>query len=91
MLPSFKSILAPRPCLLAIFALYVVPAAAFAEDTSRPVPDATEYEFEDDLVQGATPGPDGEILQIHRRGRGPSLIRVRTHFIDRLLASVETL
>lgn len=53
--------------------------------------EATTYDFEDDLVQGDLVRPDGELLNVRRRGRRASLIRVREHFIPEMLKSVENL
>ena len=53
--------------------------------------ESTPYDFEDDLVTGALVRPDGEMLQVRRRGRRASLIRVREHFIPEMLKSVENL
>ncbi len=53
--------------------------------------DATTYDFEDDLVTGDLVRPDGELLNVRRRGRRASLIRVREHFIPEMLKSVENL
>jgi len=53
--------------------------------------DSTTYDFEDDLVTGDLVRPDGEMLQVRRRGRRASLIRVREHFIPEMLKSVENL
>ncbi|MCA9605841.1 MAG: hypothetical protein KC619_09625 [Myxococcales bacterium] len=51
----------------------------------------TTYDFEDDLVTGDLVRPDGEMLNVRRRGRRASLIRVREHFIPEMLKSVENL
>lgn len=51
----------------------------------------TTYDFEDDLVQGDLMRPDGEMLNVRRRGQRDSLIRVREHFIPEMLKSVENL
>ena len=53
--------------------------------------EATTYDFEDDLVTGDLVRPDGELLNVRRRGRRASLIRVREHFIPEMLKSVENL
>jgi hypothetical protein len=53
--------------------------------------ETTTYDFEDDLVTGDLVRPDGELLQVRRRGRRASLIRVREHFIPEMLKSVENL
>ena len=53
--------------------------------------DATTYDFEDDLVTGDLVRPDGELLNVRRRGQRNSLIRIREHFIPEMLKSVENL
>ena len=53
--------------------------------------DATTYDFEDDLVTGDLVRPDGEMLNVRRRGRRSSLIRIREHFVPEMLKSVEDL
>ena len=60
--------------------------AALAQDDAD-----TTYDFEDDLVTGDLVRPDGEMLNVRRRGRRASLIRVREHFIPEMLKSVENL
>jgi hypothetical protein len=52
---------------------------------------ATTYDFEDDLVTGDLVRPDGELLNVRRRGRRGSLIHVREHFVPEMLKSVENL
>lgn len=61
--------------------------AAFAQDAAA----ETTYDFEDDLVSGDLVRPDGEMLNVRRRGRRSSLIQVREHFIPEMLKSVENL
>jgi hypothetical protein len=81
------------------FALFLValtaPRAAAADDTGKPEaeakPDATTYDFEDELVRGDTFGPDGEVLHARKRGERTSLIRVRTHFMPELFKTAEDL
>jgi hypothetical protein len=51
----------------------------------------TEYNFDDDVVEGDLVRPDGEMALARRRGRVSSLIRVREHFIPEMLKSVEDL
>jgi hypothetical protein len=73
-------------------ALVVVAAPAGAQDAAPAGGgDATTYDFEDDLVQGDLVRPDGENLMVRRRGARESLIRIREHFINELLKSVENL
>jgi len=76
-----------------LFALMAVPAvpAAAQEKGGGGGGDATSYDFEDDLVQGDLVRPDGENLMVRRRGARESLIRIREHFINELLKSVENL
>ena len=64
----------------------LAPAEASAQDNAE-----TTYDFEDDLVTGDLVRPDGEMLNVRRRGRRASLIRVREHFIPEMLKSVENL
>lgn len=61
-------------------------SAALAQDGAD-----TTYDFDDDLVTGDLVRPDGEMLNVRRRGRRASLIRVREHFIPEMLKSVENL
>jgi hypothetical protein len=63
------------------------PAAAAATEPTGP----TSYDFEDDLVTGDLVRPDGELLNVRRRGRRASLIRIREDFIPEMLKSVEKL
>ncbi len=64
----------------------LVTGVAMAQDNAD-----TTYDFEDDLVTGDLVRPDGEMLNVRRRGRRASLIRVREHFIPEMLKSVENL
>ena len=83
--------------LIALFALSLgfTATSAFAQDAPAPAPrssgEATSYDFEDDLVQGDLVRPDGENLMVRRKGARESLIRVREHFVNELLKSVENL
>ncbi|QQR88830.1 MAG: hypothetical protein IPJ88_11400 [Myxococcales bacterium] len=64
-----------------------VPADSGSEAPSGP----TNYNFDDDLVTGDLVRPDGELLNVRRRGRRSSLIRIREDFTPEMLKSVETL
>jgi hypothetical protein len=83
--------------LVGVLGVIAVPAAA--QEAPAPAPaaggggggDTTTYDFEDDLVQGDLVRPDGENLMVRRRGARESLIRIREHFINELLKSVENL
>ena len=72
---------------LIIVAFVGLSSLALAQDGG----DATTYDFEDDLVSGDLVRPDGELLNVRRRGRRSSLIRIREHFIPEMLKSVEDL
>lgn len=71
--------------VLAVVFCVALPSLGSAQD------DATTYDFEDDLVSGDLVRPDGELLNVRRRGRRSSLIRIREHFIPEMLKSVEDL
>ena len=80
------------------FTLYIAVAfgagSALAQDQkAAPAaePQATSYDFEDDLVTGDLVRPDGELLNVRRRGNRASLIQIREHFIPEMLKSVEDL
>lgn len=75
-----------KKMLLATIAVVGLAAPVAAQDDN-----ATNYDFEDDLVQGDLVRPDGENLMVRRRGARESLIRIREHFIPELLKSVENL
>ena len=69
----------------------VAGSAFYAGPVAAQDGEATTYDFEDDLVQGDLVRPDGDLLNVRRRGRRSSLIRVREHFVPEMLKSVENL
>lgn len=69
------------------FSLGGVVSPAAAQDPAG----ETTYDFDDDLVSGDLVRPDGEVLNVRRRGRRSSLIRIREHFVPEMLKSVEDL
>lgn len=73
--------------IVVFVAVVVVAPEARAEDGGN----TTEYNFDDDVVEGDLVRPDGEMALARRRGRQSSLIRVREHFIPEMLKSVEDL
>ncbi len=85
--------------LFAVFAALTMfsSASVYAQDHpaagggGRAGGDATTYDFDDDLVTGDLVRPDGELLNVRRRGQRNSLIRIREHFIPEMLKSVENL
>lgn len=77
-----------RVLFLGIILVAVTPRA-FAEESFGD--NTTEYNFDDDVVEGDLVRPDGEMAMARRTGRRSSLIRVREHFIPEMLKSVEDL
>lgn len=73
--------------ILTLPLLLLCPLAHAESDDREP----TTYTFEDDAVDGSLQRPEGEVLRSHKHNERTSLIRVRTQFIDRLLASVYAL
>lgn len=71
-----------------LFGALFVAAPAMAQEGGE---GTTTYDFEDDLVTGDLVRPDGEMLNVRRRGSRSSLIRIREHFIPEMLKSVENL
>lgn len=65
-------------------------SAAAPAEGAKPARETT-YDFEDDLVTGDLVRPDGELLNVRRRGQRSSLIRIREHFVPEMLKSVENL
>ncbi len=51
----------------------------------------TEYDFDDDLVEGALVKPDGALVGGELHGKTSSLIKIRADFIPELIKSVEDL
>ena len=85
---------------LIVFAFLCLPGVVLAQpgggDTSADANDPgvvykqnTEYDFEDDLVEGSFVRPEGDYLDARRRGRYNSLIRIRENFVPEMLKSAE--
>ena len=84
---------------LVMAAFYLVPNLAYAQSTTAPANSDpvdgvvykknTEYDFEDDNIEGSFVRPEGEYLDARRRARYSSLIRVRKDFIPEMLKSAE--
>jgi hypothetical protein len=77
--------------MLLLTAALVLPALTASAQDAAGQPEATTYDFDDDLVTGDLVRPDGEQLVVRRRGRRGTLIRPREHFIPEMLKSVEDL
>lgn len=91
--------------LLVLAALIALPSIASAQeevdptDTENYIVDPndegvvyrrqTEYDFEDDVVEGSFVRPEGEYLDSRRRARHSSLIRIRENFVPEMLKSAE--
>jgi hypothetical protein len=78
--------------IVILFTILCISAPALAQDAHPSPPgELTTYDFEDTLVHGDLPAPNGEVLQARGRGARTSLIRVREHFVHELLKSIEGL
>ena len=76
-----------RFSVFALLAFGVVAASATAS-----AQDAQTFNFDDgESVSGNLMRPDGEIIDVPRTGRRPSLIRIRENFIPEMLRSAENL
>lgn len=83
-----------KAVLAGIAALVMVAgsAVAFAQAAGGAAPVRTqEFSFTDELVSGQLVRPDGDSTRLRRRSAGPSLIRIREHFVPEMLKSVENL
>jgi len=73
-------------------ALCLVPIAAIAEEAQTHCGsegDCTEYFMDGDNVTGDLLRPDADRVSSQRALHRPPLIRVRSHFVDMMLKSVE--
>lgn len=66
-----------------------LPALAHAQP-QRPAP-SQEFTFGDQLVQSELPRPDERSVRPRRSHAGPTLLRIREHFVPEMLRSVERL
>jgi hypothetical protein len=69
------------------------PAAARAGDAKKgdaPVKEKS-FDFEGDVVEAQFLRPDQGVAEVIRLDEGPSLIKVRTDFVDEILKSAEDL
>ncbi|MEE2756137.1 MAG: hypothetical protein VYA30_05730 [Myxococcota bacterium] len=83
-------------CLLLLAAMSIASTAwaqssneANAETEDVEYTKNTEYDFEDDLVEGSFVRPEGEYFNAQKRGRHSSLIRIRQDFVPEMLKSAE--
>lgn len=68
----------------------LLPAAASAQ-TPAQTPQNQEIRFSDELVQASLVRPDEATGRVRRPHAGPSLLRIRAHFVPQMLRSVEQL
>ncbi len=73
--------------LMALTLALAFGGVAAAQD--RPIAPDQEFTFGDDIVEGGSVGPSGEIIDTQRRFRRTSLVRPRVHFFPELVMSVE--
>ena len=82
---------------LQLFAVAVAVAgasAAFADDKDVTTEGGVSYQrktvinFEDDTIEGDLKTPDGQYLEVRKKMRHKSLIRIRTDFRREVLSSV---
>jgi len=74
------------------FVIAAVLAGALPSIASAQQPAPQEFNFEDgESVSGNLMRPDGEVIDVPRTGRRPSLIRIRESFIPEMLRSAENL
>ena len=74
------------------FALCLFPLAAVAEEASSRCDnqqDCTEYFMDADDIYGDMERPDADLMTVRRELHRPPLVRVRTHFVNEMLKSVE--
>jgi len=96
-MPGIRSLLILAAMLMVPFAASaqeeVDPASGdFLQDPSDPnvvYRKQTEYDFEDDVVEGSFVRPEGEYLDARRQSRHSSLIRIRENFVPEMLKSAE--
>lgn len=73
-------------------ALCLFPVFAAAENASTHCDnqqDCTEYFMDADDIYGGMERPDADLMTARRELHRPPLIRVRSHFVDMMLKSVE--
>lgn len=76
--------------LTALCLALTLPASAAAQTPPRPPP-TQEFSFTDQLVNASLVRPDERAVRPRRAHAGPTLLRLRTHFVPEMLRSVERL
>ncbi len=87
--------------LLAVFTVFLlIPLTVNAQETDESVlvdtdspgvvyKKNTEYDFEDDVVEGSFVRPEGEFFGSKKKNRYRSLIKIRETFLPEMLKSAE--
>ena len=85
--------------LLAFSVALMLTSAAYAQDADAVLVDSenpgvvytkvTEYDFEDDVVEGQFVRPEGEFINSRKNRQQNSLIRIRENFLPEMLKSAE--
>lgn len=85
--------------LIAFGLTLTVASVAYAQDADGVVVDpenpgvvykkVTEYDFEDDVVEGSFVRPEGEFIDSQNNRQKNSLIRIRENFLPEMLKSAE--
>lgn len=68
-----------------------LPLSASAQPAPARPPATQEFTFTDQLVQSSLLRPDAPTVRARRPHAGPTLLRVRAHFVPEMLKSVERL
>jgi hypothetical protein len=73
-----------------VLASTMVCEAAFAQEKEGNVriKKQTEYNFEDDTIEGDLTKPDGEYVEARKKVKHSNLIKIREEFKDKVMQSV---
>jgi hypothetical protein len=82
--------------MLAVFCLLLTPALTAqdedgAEGVTFEYAKKTVINFDDDTIEGSLKTPDGQYLEVRKKIRHESLIRIRRHFKQAILGSFSNL
>ena len=71
-----------------IAASLLVAFGASAQDKNVTYKKQTEYNFEDDTIEGDLTKPDGEYVEARKKVKHSNLIKIREEFKDKVMQSV---